>query len=98
MPCLRLHHPLEDSPQHVGRHFSLGSVLIYRERETLEQVVEGVSPDGVGNFAAPLALESVRLEETAIQKRDSPKASSSASRFRATIERAEEEWLKQVVV
>ena len=98
MPSLRLHHPLEDSPQHVGRHFSLGSVLIHRERETLEQMVEGVSPDGIGNLAPPLALEKVRLKETAIQEGDSPEASSSASRFGATIERAEEQWLKQVAV
>jgi len=61
-------------------------------------VVEGVSPDGVGNLAPPLALERMRLKETAIQEGDSPKASSSASRFRATIERAEEQWLEQVAV
>jgi len=61
-------------------------------------MVEGVSPDGIGNLAPPLALEKVRLKETAIQEGDSPEASSSASRFGAAIERAEEQWLKQVAV
>jgi len=40
----------------------------------------------------------MRLKETAIQERDSPKGSSSASRFGPTIECAEEQWLKQVAV
>ena len=96
MPCLRLHHSLEHSTQHVGRDFSLGSVLIHCEGEPFEQMVEGISPDRVGDFAAPLALHGVWLEKATIEERDSTKATGSAPGFGPAIESAEEERLKQV--
>ena len=53
---------------------------------------------GVGNLAPPLALQRVRLEETAVEEWDSPEAAARPPRFGATIERAEEERLKQIAV
>ena len=66
----RVHHALEDAAQHVGRDRRAVLALPRREVEALEQIVEGITPVGVGPPGGPVAsLEAGRLEQTAVQKR-----------------------------
>ncbi len=66
-PLIRRHHALEHAPQHVrGDAAPIG--LIDGEVEPLEQPVERVSPERIGNVAAEAPLERVRFEQPAVEE------------------------------
>ena len=97
-PLIRRHHALEHAPQHV-RGDATPIALLDGEVEPLEQPVERVSPERIGNVAAEAPLEGVRLEQPAIEEGNRAELGGDApSLCRRAIERAEEERSQQVAV
>src|SRR5713101_5324215 len=98
-PLARLHHPLEHPPQHIGRDQVRLPGLVRREGEALEEGIEPLAPDRVGQVGPPAVLERVRLEEPAVQEWDAPEPSWNPAPLRGRpVERAEEERPKQIAL
>ena len=93
------HHALEHPAQHVRRDAARLASLGDGEVKPLEQPVECVSPDGVGNVAAEGAFDAMRLEQATVQEGDGSESGRAAAPLGGrAVERAEEEWTEQVTV
>ena len=68
MAELRRHHTFEYASEHVRRYAAAGPIFSYSEMESLEQPVEGVTPEIIRNVRLETALERVRLEQASIQE------------------------------
>ncbi|HZJ72550.1 MAG TPA: hypothetical protein VFF36_16570, partial [Planctomycetota bacterium] len=98
MARLRLHEALEDTAQHVGRDGTIAAFL-RDEVEALEEIVEGIAPDGIRQVRGPLLLQRVRREQAAVEKWDVPEPSRRRrTDVQRAVERAEEERPQQVAV
>jgi hypothetical protein len=92
------HDALENPAQHVRRDTTAVS-FAHCEVKPLEQPVECIAPDLVGDVGTIPPLQPVRLEEPAIQKRDGAEATRGpAPRRRRLIQRSEEEGAQEIAM
>ncbi len=76
---VRCHDSLEHAAQHVGGDTAISGAFGDREVESLEQAVERVAPERVGQVALEVALDGVRLEETAVEEGDRAERGGAAA-------------------
>lgn len=100
MPGIGVHHPLEYPAQHVRPdRGTAGIVFLDGEVITLEQLVEGVSPEVIGEAWRPSPFQGMAIEQPAVQKRNptEPERRSPARRGRP-IQGSEEEGSQEPIL
>src|SRR6185503_560888 len=85
---------------HVGRHEFARVVLAHGKMKALEQIVEGEAPVGIApDRGAVASLQRRRLEQTAVQERDSSEHQSGLRAARRwAIERAKAQGVQKGAV
>src|SRR6185295_13662750 len=85
--------------QHVRRDAAGFPVFGNHKVEALEQPVEGLSPDGIRDVASERALERMRFEQSAVEKRHGTESERpTTSLGRGAIEGAEEKRAEQIAM
>jgi hypothetical protein len=92
------HYALEHAPEHVRGYPAVPS-FSHGKVKSLEQPVERISPELVGDVCPKPSLQGVRFEEAAVQEWNWAKgyAGSAAILWRA-IQSAEEQWAEEVAM
>jgi hypothetical protein len=98
VPCFRRHDALENAPQHIRRNRT-SILFIDGKVEALEQTIERLTPDLIGNVRPMPPLQTVRLEKPTIQERDISKPTGSAApQLGGLIQRSEEQRAQEVTM
>src|SRR5688572_9785692 len=97
MPDLGSHDSFEQPTQHVRSYAPLSVSLGDGEVKPLEQPIERLAPEIVGNVAGEPTLQGMRLEQPTVEKGDGTKCRRGAAAFVGrAVERAEEERSQQI--
>jgi hypothetical protein len=79
MAEVRRHHSFEHTPEHVRRHTAGRHIFGYREMESLEQLIERITPEIISDVSLEPALQRVRLEQPSIQEGNGAKGGCSST-------------------
>jgi hypothetical protein len=94
----RSHYSLEHPPEHIRGYLAV-LPLRHSEVKSLEQPVERISPELVGNVCLKPSFQGVWLEEAAIQEWNRAKCSArSAPNLLRAVQGAKEERAQEVAM
>jgi hypothetical protein len=96
---VRSHYPFEHPPEHVRGYAAMPPSLSHREVEALEQPVECVTPEIIGNVGAEPLLQGMGLEQPTIEEWNETECRGGpAPSLRWAVQRAKEKWTKEVAM